>query len=503
MVLQNVVGADLALNPIDFEPAMKGKAKWLTTSLLQFVPDEPLQSGQVYKAKLNGKNAFGNSVNVDNYNFEFKIISNEILEIDGSFEPVAGKVNTAKLILELRFADKPDSARLAKDLTINFNSKTISYKIFFDGRGNFVRVESENVPRTEKAQNAEITLPKGWSVNDKPFSETFLLPAAGSFVAVSSKESSAEKGEKAWEIVFSDPIANSLDLSGFVNISPDVKYKVSVKNRTLKVKGNFSYGVQYTLKIEKGFPSAYGTKIQDNFIKRFSFSDEKPQLESVGSGLFLPLENKGRLQFKSMNLAGAKLEIQEILPQNLIFFLQNNDLRSSNRWISDIERTSKKVYSKEVKFEKFKRNEWLKTEIDISNYFAKKAGAAYIVKMSFNLENLIAPCKNTNQDYSENDLIYEKTDSYYENPCDEYYYYWNRDNEKILIASSIALTAKKEVDGIHVWATDVESSKPISSLLLELYGKVNDILATQRTDANGYVFFPVKKDSTGSTMGML
>jgi len=201
-----------------------------------------------------------------------------------------------------------------------------------------------------------------------------------------------------------------------------------------------------------------------------------------------------------MNLGSATLEIQEVLPQNLIFFLQNNDLRSTNNWISDIERTAKNVYSKEIKFENPKRNEWLKTEIDISNYFAKKAGAAYIVKVNVYSKNLIAPCKNTDQDYSESDLVYE-SDSYYENPCNEdYYYNWSTNRgreEKILIASSIALTAKKESEGVHVWATDVESSKPISNLLLELYGKINDILVTQRTDANGYVFFPVKKDSEG------
>jgi len=497
MVLQKAVGEDLEVNPIDFEPAIKGKAKWLTTSLLQFIPDEPLQGGLAYKAKFNGKKAFGNSANVDNYGFDFNIIPNEVLEIIGGFEPVAGKVNTAKLILELRFADKPDSAKLAKDLKLNFNSKTIPHKMFFDGRGNFVKVESENLPRTEKAQNAEIALPKGWSASDKPFSESFLLPATGSFMVVSFREASVENGEKAWEMVFSDPIANDRDVSGFVSVSPNVKYKVSVKNRTLKIKGDFSYGAQYTLRVEKGFPSAYGTKTGNSFIKSFSFNDENPQLKWVGSGLFLPLENKGRLQFKSMNLAGAKLEIQEILPQNLIFFLQNNDLRSSNRWISDIERTAKNIFSKEIKFENPGRNEWLKTEINISDYFAKKAGAAYIVKLNFNSKNLIAPCKNTNQDYSENDLVYE-SDYYYENPCDYYYYYGERGNsEKILIASSIALTAKKESDGIHVWATDVESSKPISGLLLELYGKINDILATQKTDANGYVFFPVKKDSEG------
>jgi len=463
MVLDNAVGDILEVNPIELEPAVKGKTKWLTSSLLQFIPDEPLQSGKAYKAKFNGKKAFGNSANVDDYDFEFEIMQNEVLEVNGGFEPVAGKVNTAKLVLEMRFVDKVDSLKLIKELTLNFNSKAMQYKMSFDGQGRHVIISSENVLRTNKDQSAEIA----WT---KSFSETFLLPAAGTFVALSAKANA-----KDVEILFSDPIATNMDISGFVSVDPEIKFSVSVKNRTLKIKGDFDYGTQYTFAIEEGFPSAYGTKTKDSFIEIFEFKDEKPQISWVGSGLFLPLENKGRLQLKSINLSGARLEIQEILPQNLIFFLQNNALRSNERWFSDIERTSKEVYSGDIKLDSAKRNEWHKTEIDISNYFAKKAGAAYIVNLKFSSKNFITPC-DENEQYD------------YDHPCYDYYYY-HHNAEKILIASSIALTAKKTSDGVHVWATDVESSKPVSGLSLELFDKVNDILATQKTDANGYVFF--------------
>jgi len=468
MVVGTAVDENLDVNPIEIEPAVKGRTKWLTTSLVQFTPDEPLQNGKTYKAKFNGKKAFGTAADVDNYVFEFEVIPNEILEINGGFEPMAGKVNTAKLVVEMRFADRPDSARLSKELSLSFNSKTMPFRMVFGGDGKNVTISSEDLLRTDKNQSAEVSLPKNWTAFDKPFSETFLLPAKGTFMVVSAKEG---------EMTFSDPIATNMDISGFVSVSPSVKYSISINNRTLKLKGDFAYGTEYTMKVERGFPSAYGTKSEKAFILRFTLDDEKPSLSWAGSGLFLPLENKGRLQIKSMNVDGATLEIQEILPQNLMFFLQNNDLRSSNRWFSDIERTSKRVYEQSIKFVNPKRNEWLKTEIDISNYFAKKAGAAYIVNLTFNKQNLMTEC-DENTSYS------------YDHPCNRWYYYDGYSKaEKILIASSVALTAKKAGDGIHVWATDVESSKAVSGLTLELFGKINDVLATQKTDGNGYAFF--------------
>jgi len=278
VVLPSAVGQNLTTNPIEFEPEVKGTAKWLTTSLLQFAPEAPLQNGKTYKAKFDGKKAFGKNANVDDYTFEFQVIPNEILEVNGGFESVTGKTNTAKLVLELRFADKPDSARLTKELTLNFNSKRISYKASFDGQGNFVKIESEQVTRTTKAQNAEITLPKNWTTSGNAFSETFLLPAIGNFAAVSSKESLAQGGEKAWEVVFSDQLATDRDISGFVSVSPSANYKVSIKNKTLIVKGNFAYGVQYTLRIESGLPSAYGTKMGNNFVSQFMFQRFKTKI---------------------------------------------------------------------------------------------------------------------------------------------------------------------------------------------------------------------------------
>ena len=490
MVLHSAVGLEHSADFIEMEPEIKGTAKWLSTSLLQIVPNEPLKNGQKYKGKINGKIAFGNQS--DNYNFEFNVIGNEILDINGGFEPVENKINTTKLILELRFAAKPDSAKLVKDLQLIFDGKQkLKYEISFGGTGNIARLESEEKLRTEKAQNAELILPKNWTTGNKEFKATFLLPAKNVFTVIDSYKTDVSNKEKSFEIVFSDPIAN-MNVSGFVSVEPEVNYKVSVENRTLKIRGNFSAGIFYKVKVEQGFPSKDGKKMSSEFIKQFSFIDELPEVKLLGHGVFLPLENKGKMQIQSMNVKSVQLDIQEILPQNIIFFLQNNDLRSSDNYISDISRVAKSVYSGTVNLESAKKNEWLKTEIDISNYFAKKAGAGYVVKFYFNQENLLAPCRNIDEEYSENNLVYDN--NYSESPCNYYYYYnANEGLEKILIASSIALTAKRTGDGIHIWASDVENSKPISGLKLELFGDINNVLAEQTTNQSGYVFFPAPK----------
>ncbi len=499
MVLPSVVGQEFSADFLEATPAIRGSAKWLSTSLLQVTPAKPLKSGETYRVRLNGKRVFGANANVDHYDFELKVILNEILEALGTFEAVPGKTNIAKLVLELRFADKVDSAKLTKELQLRLNQKKLPFQISLDGAGSLVKLVSEEVPRLEKAQRAELTLPGSWTFNNQDFHAEFLLAAKGEFVLVSNQESNAVKNEKGWEFLFSDPIAD-MDVSGFISIEPRVNYKVSVKNRTLRVSGDFVPGVEYEIGIEHGLPGAYGTKTNSVYLRHFSFNDELPALKLLANGLFLPLENKGRIQFRSMNLGSLRIRIQEVLPQNLIFFLQNNDLRSSERSISDIERVSKDVFYDKIELMNAKRNEWLKTELDISNYFNKKPGAAYVVTFIYDEDNLVAPCKNKNESYTENDLVYE-SDSWWDNPCNSYYYdsYRHRENnayEKIMIASSVALTAKRADNGIHVWANDVETSKPVSELKLELFGTVNDRLAEQKTNSNGYAFFDVNEEES-------
>ena len=145
MVLQNAVGQEMQGDFVEFKPSIKAKAKWVSTSLLQIMPDEP----------------------------------NEVLEIDGSFEPVSSKVSVVKLIFELRFADKADSAKLNKDLHVKLGSRTLPYKMSLGGDGKIAKIQSDDIPITDKAQNAEITLPAVWTANNREFTANFLLPAKG------------------------------------------------------------------------------------------------------------------------------------------------------------------------------------------------------------------------------------------------------------------------------------------------------------------------------------
>jgi alpha-2-macroglobulin len=518
MVPPHLVGADLGVGPVELSPALEAKASWVSTTLLRLQPKNPLPAGQKFSGKLVGKKAFGAGVDVDNYPFTFQVAQRELLEVTGGFVPDVKQVNQVKLELELRFSQPADTAKLNHDLEIEDNGTGLKFTTLRDGDGRHVRVVTEPRARLDKERTFTFELPGSYTVNGEKFEQNFTLAAAGEFKVVSEGEASDPKSdERSWAFRFSDPVSANMDLSGFVSVEPKTNYKVIVQGNTLKVRGAFEPGATYTVRLTEGLPSAYNTKMAQYYVKEVFFRNEKPRIDWVGDGIYLPLENKSKLQFQSMNVRKVRLTVQEVLPQNLGFFLQNNDLRSLNsevneygygdgededgyygygRSLSDVERTAKTVYEKEIVLDKAPRNRWHKVELDLAEKLRNKAGSAFVIRLSFDDNNLVGRCVSDLESFQQGDLYYPG-DSYYGNPCNSGYYYGRGDKERLVIVSSIGLTAKQTVDGIHVWATDVATAEPVRGLNLELMSRLNEQLETQGTGGDGHAFFKTKDFKEG------
>ncbi len=505
MVPPHLVGADLGQGPVELDPELKVMASWVSTSLLRLVPVQPMPAGQKYQGKLIGLRAFGSGIKSDDYPFSFEVAKRELLDATGDFVPAAGMVDHGRLEVELVFSDPVDTAKLHQDLRIEDQGKELKFSLMRGGDGRRIKVTSEPRPRLDKARSLELRLPGSYTVSGDTYEQSFTLAAKGEFLVVAEGERSDPQSEdRAWEFRFSDPVATNMDLSGFVTVEPATRFQVSVRGRTLRVRGAFAPGAHYVVRLTQGLPSAFGTRMAKPYNKEVFFSNEKPRIEWVGDGIYLPLENQGKLQFRSMNIGKAKLTVQEVLPQNLTFFLQNNDLRSPekredngddywwNNGFNDVERTAKTIYEEDVILGKPSRNKWQRVQIDLAKKLNAKAGSAYIVTLNFSSESLLGRCVADLGSYQEGDLLYPE-DSYYGNPCNEGYYYGRGNQSRLVIVSSVGLTAKLAADGLHVWATDVAKAEPLRGLKLELLSRLNESLESKTTDGNGHVFFKNKE----------
>lgn len=507
MVPPELVDGLLSAQAFQFKPNVEGEAHWLTQSLVRFVPTKPLAAGASYQLEFVGKAAFGAGVDVDNLTMAFQVIPQEILSVEGDFGPAPGLVNMARLELTLRFSQVVNLDKLKGDLKLKAGLfSSLQYALSPIGDGRQVKLVSSPMERTDDPKTILLSIDGEWSATGKDFTQEFLLAAKGSFVVVSHGElPDARSGFKTWGIRFSDPLPGDQDWSAFVTLEPAVGFKVMVQGRNLRIQGDFQAGIQYRITLRAGLPSAYGIKLTQPWLGTMTFENEKPRVEWLSAGVFLPLENKMRLQLQSVNLAKAHIKVFEVPPQNLVFFLQRNKLEAVGSGSYDdeygnycegfceVERVSKPIFEDSLSFAAASRNRWFRSELDLSKLTQGKPGSVFLVELTFGKNDLPARCTNSPDDASPGDLLYTD-DSYSGNPCggsDEYYsgYYNEAAKRRIIVLSSLGLTVKKSTSGLDVWASDVAQAEGVSGLELKLYSYNNEVLESQTTNGEGHAHF--------------
>jgi alpha-2-macroglobulin len=509
VIPQHLVGAVLDGSPFEITPSIPGTAKWLSQSALRFTPEKPLAPGVTYNVELRGKKAFGSQSNVNDFSFSFKTAEQEVVEFNGDFEPEPSGLNLVRFKGVIVFAQAVMAKSVQSDLSCAIKGRSI--KITVDtvlGDAAKVKVVSEPIKRGATLQVATFTLPSRYSAENTKWSIDMMLPEVNAFKVLSHSDmSDPEAQQSAYGFRFSDPLRTGADLSGYITIEPPVQFTPAVDKKTLLLKGNFLIGQEYTVKIARGFPSVFGTKLAADYTATVSLANSKPQVEWLSQGVYLPSDNNFKLQFKSINVAAVRCKVTQIFENNLGFFVQTNILHSqkstnSNEGdegeysyggsdFSDLNRVGKEIYDSALSLTT-DRNKWIRSELDLSRVFSGKRNAGFIVTLSFDKSELCGRCTSDRNDLKEGDLFYEG-DNYYGNPCQGGYYYRNGTRSKLLIASDIGLTLKSAADGLHVFANNVIAASPASGLELGLYSYQNQLLEKQTTDGSGHALFSPKE----------
>nr|HPR18832.1 MG2 domain-containing protein [Candidatus Cloacimonadota bacterium] len=184
----------------------------------------------------------------------------------------------------------------------------------------------------------------------------------------------------------------------------------------------------------------------------------------------------------SMNVKAVTLSIKHIYENNLNYFLQDYDLRSSisesGRYYYNFQRVGDEVINTKLQLGEV-RNQWLLQELDLSKLIPEGEKGLYLIELSFERKDIVyrgAPA-------GRND--------YYTNPLSQGYYYSNARIAKPVILTDIGLTLKKAADRYTVYTTDVMKAKPLSGCRVELKTYQNQLLGTQTTDGDGKAEFLV------------
>lgn len=516
---------ELKDNPFSFSPSLKGKAYWVSNSVIEFVPEEgALKPGEFYE----GTFQLGDFVEVDKrlkeFNFSFRVQErNFSLHIEPN-TVLATQRDVVIVKGEIRFSDVVKKEEVEKMLTAtNGDGKNFPVEVTATDNATRYQFCINQIPREEEDYQLEITANGKPADIDHVLNEKVLIPAKNSFRFLSAQR--IEQPENGLEIVFSDPILTTQDLNGLIEI-PEVSNSVfQIKDDKVYLFFEASHLNQLTLNIHEGIKNCEGKPLGTSHSISFSDLSLKPQVEMSTSAAILPDSKSLIIPFRAVNLHAVDLSVIRIFENNVLMFMQTNTLASAN----EIRRSGRLVYKKTLWLGKDASKDihrWGDYSIDLAGLIQQEPGAIYRVILSFRQEYSAYPCgevqrqemqfanDNTSENLtkvsgnalSEEEADWDTPEAYFyyngngeidwsqydwrerDNPCHPSYY-MNSDRIAAcnVFASNLGMIVKRNsLDKLWITISNILDTQPVEKVQVTAYNYQLQPIGKGETDSNGF-----------------
>ncbi|MCF7928197.1 MAG: hypothetical protein K9L68_04435 [Spirochaetales bacterium] len=478
---------------ISFDPDFTFAVNWEDEQTLRIVPATPLETRTAYSGKLALNELFSEKA-ADPFRFEFTTTGRELARLDAEFVSLkdAGSIpgysgsqtgESASMVIAagiFSFTTETELKEVKKAFSLLRNGARLPADIERGPEDNF-RFYSKPIPRTEATIVIAIDGDR-LDLSGNGRKELRLLPSHQFSL---TKAETVEGEEPGYLLSFSDELSRLQNLSGFLRTEPPKELHIRKFANKLHISGDFEHGKDYLLTVEQGIRSIQGSKTENTVTKELKIQDIKPRAAFLQSGVFLPSGGDGRIHFKTVNLRSVKVEVKRVFENNLGQFLQTEQINSSADRTDSfrsyyVNRVGVSIAEDELELEAG-RNKWRVHELDISELIGEDRLGLYLVRLSFDKEDMIWDFEETGEYYYGED--------YYSNPNSPGYIYHHGSIYKPVIESDIGLSWKQGTDSV-VTAMDLKTANPLQGVRIELRSYQNQLIASGSTDEKGMVRLP-------------
>ncbi|KAB1067184.1 hypothetical protein F6U93_12260 [Tamlana haliotis] len=487
-------------------PKVPGKVVALNNRTIAFIPENKFESDTRYTFKLDLGALQDVSSEYEHFVFDVKTIKQDFQVVINNLESYSR--DWQYLNGTLRSSDIVLKAVAEKLITVKHKGKALPVKILDERlEGNYFKFKIDSIRRYEKDSYLEIE----WDGSDYDIDTegdyTFNIPGKNNFEVVDINV--FDEKNKYLEINFSDPIKKNFNLDGFITVEGKNHLSFSIINNVVRVYvGHFDE--TKTLTINSGITNEYGYKLKRSLTKEITFEEIKPNVKLLQNGTILPTSENLKFNFETVNLKAVDVTIIKIFEDNVLQFLQNNNLRDS----TELLRVARPIAKKTINLAKYKTDlsNWKSYSVDLKNIINPDPGAIYRVELSFKRSYSNYQCANDDYDEIEETVInYDQEaaessnwdNSYYNEGYDEYNwrasdnpcepaYYRNKKVSTNLLASNIGVIVKQGVDNSYFIAvSDIITTNPISDAEVKFYNYQQQLLGKQKTDSEGLSVIPM------------
>ncbi|MDR0937789.1 MAG: alpha-2-macroglobulin [Mediterranea sp.] len=533
---QPLVETGIALkdNPFSFTPSLKGEAHWVSNSVIEFTPEEgELKPGTLYETTFQLGRFAEVEKELKEFKFSFRVQERSLTL---TADPVTitantpGSVNASGYLLfsdamkaddikELLTAYREDDESQTYPVTITPTGRADRYVFSLDP----IAMEADEFNVVVKVRKNNLDYKEGESVS-------ITIPSKDAFKLLSARR--VDEPENGIAITFSEPVSQTQDLKGLIQIQELSNYIFQVEDNKVYVYFEPNDLEKLTLVVHPGVRSMADKKLLTTTTLSFSEQRIKPQVRIGVDAAILPDSKNLILPFRAVNLYAVDLSVVRIFEKNVLMFMQTNTLAGSG----ELRRSGRMVYKKTLWLNEDGTkdlHQWQDYSIDLSGLIRQEPGAIYRVYLTFSQEYSAYPCAGAGDEgkksfaknipsqgmvqatasglTEDDEETWDTPEAYYyysnpsmdwseyswrerDNPCHASYYMTNdRIAQCNVFASNLGLIVKKNSAG-QLWATvtDMLTAQPVSGATVTAYNFQLQPIAQGTTDGSGFARLALK-----------
>ena len=518
---------ELKDNPFSFSPSLKGKTYWVSNNTIEFVPEEgALKPGAFYEGTFRLGDFVDVGKKLEEFNFSFRVQERNFSIHTDPITVTATQPDQVTVTGEIRFSDVVKKEEVEKMLTAG-SEKNKSYPVEITQTDHPTRYvfSISQITREAEDYQLEITAKGNPAGIDRTQNESILIPAKNSFRFLSAVR--IDQPENGIEIIFSDPVSNTQDLKGLIDV-PEVSSSIfQIKENKVFVYFEAGKLNKLTLNIHEGIRNSQDKPLGTSHSISFSELNLKPQVEMATSAAILPDSKSLIIPFRAVNLYAVDLSVIRIFESNVLMFMQNNSLSSAN----ELRRSGRLVYKKTLWLAKDSSKDvhrWEDYSIDLAGLIHQEPGAIYRVILSFRQEYSAYPCggsENKEMQFADNkssdnltkvsgetlseddEAVWDTPETYYyyngsvpmdwsqyrwterDNPCHPSYY-MNSDRIAAcnILASNLGMIVKRNsLNKLWIAVNNILDTKPVAKAQVTIYNFQLQPIGKGETNGEGLV----------------
>lgn len=525
------MGMEITDKIVSIKPHVEGKLTASNKHTLLFTPDEYLEPATEYTITVKLGSIYENMPKgFKGYTFQFKtitpnfnVVTNHLQSYSKEWQYLEGNIKSADIISINDAKTLVEASQNSKNLSIVFNETNVSSKFFefkidsinrqVEDSKILVKWDGKNIKASNKGEN------------------TINIPGKNNFTIVDVDV--IQSPEQHLSINFSDPLKKQQNFDGLVTIQKVKNPKYVVDGNVLKVYPDSKLVGNIQVDVFQGIKNTESYKLKKPFSEIIAFEELKPQVRLISNGTILPNSEELKFNFEAVNLSAVDVRVIKIFEDNILQFLQDNNLNSNNTY--DIKKVGRRIAKQTIQLQTPTENtgKWKAYSIDLSKFFKADTGAIYRIELSYNRNYSLYDCEAnsniTNAENDEYDEYYEedyyedglneistededlKEEAYWDNlvyryknysynwreeqnPCHDAYYNERKIVSQNLLASNLGVIAKRGSNNSYYFAvTNILSTNPEAGAKVTLYNFQQQNIASRTTDDQGLITIDSEK----------